>query len=187
VEVSKFRGSIDVPLTDKGYHQMLETALWLRQSFDRVEIYHDWQERTRHSAEILAAVFERPNMCSCDVASQRLGWLEGKEVNEETLEYMRFLVANPHKVPEATEDCKSPQSFCGWLSAWFKTLDEIEADQIDHAIIVTHNRNIQAAICREGDWINEANFDCLGPRPAAATFYRPNITLVRHGETSFGT
>jgi broad specificity phosphatase PhoE len=187
--MSRFRGSIDVPLTRKGYCDAVDLGF----AFQRVDVIcHDWQQRTIDTARCLKIAHPNARSEIHPVTSQRLGFLEGQEVNEETLKTMQYFVDHPGEVPAEGLNplSREPQSFSEWLREWFWIFDDLKrAAEYREArtIIVTHNRNIQALIAREGNNINKKLFDAVGPKPCEIYHFGEYLSTVRHAETSWGT
>lgn len=184
--MSRFRGSIDVPLTRQGYHDALDAGFAL----PRVDvIIHDWQQRTRETARCIQIAHPLAKMEQQHVTSQRIGWLEGKTVNSSTLSDMKFYVDNPSVVPIPGKG-EPPQCFAEWLREWFILLDQIREEaesRKKHYVIVTHNRNLQAVMSRDGMSIDKNRFDNPGPDPCEIVYISDYLSAVRHGETDWGT
>ncbi len=188
--MSRFRGSIDVPLTRAGYHHALDVG------FDIAHvdvIVHDWQKRTTDTARCIKVAHPMALLEIQPVSSQRLGWIEGMEVNEETLTIMRSLVQNENEIPGCGMHSGSrldPQCFSDWLRQWFWTFDDLNRwawDREQYTLIVTHNRNIQALLSREYDTVNHQDFDVPGPEPCEIVHCSKYVSVIRHAETDWGT
>jgi broad specificity phosphatase PhoE len=181
--MSRFRGSIDVPLTRQGYHDALDVGFRL----PTVDVLiHDWQQRTRETARCIQIAHPLARMEQQHVTSQRLGWLEGETINNATLMCMRYYIDNPSEVPSPGE----AQCFGEWLREWFILLDQIRDEAENkkkHYVIVTHNRNLQAVRSREGMSIDKSKFDDPGPAPCEILFISRYLSAIRHAETDWGT
>ena len=188
---SRFRGSIDVPLNEEGWVAAIKAGFALKDAAFNL-IVHDHQQRTINTAKCIQLFHSESKMEYHEAAhSQRLGWLEGKDVTEDTLHFMRHYIRNRYKIPEdGYLQEKAPQSFAGWLNDWFWTYDNLkryaEQERLK-TLIVTHNRNIQAVLCRNRDWIDEEEFDNPGPRPCEIVHASEYLVLIRHGDTDWGT
>ena len=188
--MSRFRGSIDCPLNEAGWVAAIKAGFTLRHAPIRL-IVHDYQQRTLNTAKCIQLFHETAVLAQHEVHSQRMGWLEGEEVTSTTLDCMRYYIRNPDVIPgPGYYSEKAPQSFKNWLYEWFWVYDNVKRraeQEHEHTVIVTHNRNIMAVLSREGDWIDEAKFDAPGPRSCEIVQVGQFTTLVRHGDTDFGT
>ena len=187
---SRFRGSLDVPLNGAGWHEAIEAGIRLS-SCDFKLIVHDYQQRTINTAKCIQLFQPEAEMHAHDVHSQRLGWLEGKVVNEGTLNEMRHYISHPNVIPHiGYEGQRAPQSFKEWLNEWFWLYDNLKrVAERDHyrTLIVTHNRNIQAVLARAKNWIDFEAFDAPGPKPCEIVEISEYMTPLRHGSTDWGT
>jgi broad specificity phosphatase PhoE len=188
--MSRFRGSIDVPLNRDGWVAAIKAGYRLKnQAFEL--IVHDWQQRTINTAKAIQLFHPNAILAKHDVHSQQLGWLEGEEVTEDSLAFMEHYIKNPYKIPgPGYRSEREPQSFGSWLNEWFRLYYHLKryAEQNRcKTLIVTHNRNIQALLSREGDWINEEAFDVSGPKPCEIVHISHYLSTIRHGDTSWGT
>jgi broad specificity phosphatase PhoE len=188
--MSRFRGSINVPLNEYGWVAAIKAGFALRNEPIRL-IVHDYQQRTINTAKAIQLFHPDALLAQHDVYSQRLGWLEGEEVTKDSLAFMQHYIKNPYKIPgPGIRSEREPQSFGGWLNDWFWTFDQLKrhAEQnLCKTLIVTHNRNIQAILAREGDWINEEAFDVPGPKPCEIAHFGDYLSTIRHGDTDWGT
>jgi hypothetical protein len=181
---------LDIPLNLEGWKAAIEVGFRLKDCGFKL-IIHDYQQRTINTAKCIQLFQPEAKMHAHSVHSQRLGWLEGKIVNEGTLNEMRHYISHPHVIPHiGYEGQKAPQSFFEWLNGWFWVFDNLkryaEAEKL-RTLVVTHNRNMAAISARSGNWVDFKAFDCPGPQPCGIVEISEYLTLLRHGSTDFGT
>jgi len=188
---SRFRGSLDVPLNLEGWKAAINAGFHLRECGDFKLIVHDWQQRTRDTAKCVKLFFPGAELAQHGVHSQQLGWLEGRKVTEDSLNIMKHYISNPSLIPHpGCEGNLPPQSFYEWINEWFWTYDQLKRyaeEEKCRTLIVTHNRNIQAILSRKGNWVDFKRFDVHGPKPCEAVEISQYLTLLRHGDTDWGT
>jgi len=185
----RWRGTIDVPLTDEGLWQ----ADRLRDRIGTLDlIYHDGLSRCRDTATVLA-----PNaMAESDGPRPwNMGQLfEGREITPDSLHLASHYVKNRFAVPPGGEP------FAVWADHWWNWLREVDAE--DRTVgIVTHNRSIQHAIAMNSGVFDYQAYDCDGPDFCTAWHHKDGRTaewlggepppgtvlLLRHGQTEWGT
>jgi len=181
----RWRGMIDVPLTENGERQAESIGI------DLDAVYHDRLQRCVDTASRITANVQF-------VADGPLPWdmgelFEGREITEDSLNLARYYIQNPHGKPPRGE------TFHTWRTRWMGWLQSLE---IGFAAvgIVTHNRNIQYLYSLYKGEFHYKMYDVDGPDFCTVHVYdRGHIApwgwghvpkglyLIRHGETEFGT
>ena len=187
---SRFRGSIDVALNEAGWIAAIKAGFRLRDCGFKL-IVHDWQQRTLNTAKCIQLFHETSELAQHSVHSQQLGWLEGRRVTPDSLNVMKHYVSQPNLIPHpGCEGSLPPQSFYEWLNEWFWIYDNLKRDAETgkyRTLIVTHNRNIAAISARVGKWVDFKAFDAPGPRPCEVVECSDYLSMIRHGDTDWGT
>lgn len=188
----RWRGTIDVPLTDRGREEAEKLGNRLASVGGLWEVYHDGLSRCQDTARALGRLLTLDVCCG----PWRMGpTFEGQEITEDSLAASRLYVNHPGWVPPGGE------SFGAWYLPWMTWLDAVEHQAgIDPVGVVTHNRNIQAVYATSGGVFRPRLYDVPGPDFLSVHYYRggkltpwngysldPGIFLIRHGETGWGT
>ncbi len=188
----KWRGEIDVPLTEAGLGKAYETGAVLNAAGGLTVCYHDWLSRDRDTANAI-----------CDFTIESRGprpWrmgksFEGYPITAESIRWAQWLVENPTLNLDPTGE-----PWLAWYEEWRKWLSAINDSCVSSVGIVTHNRNIQAIYSTVKGEFRPEFYNCDGPGFCSIHFYDgltivpwvgdklvTGIYLVRHGETEWGT
>jgi len=181
----RWRGMIDVPLTEEGRRQAKSISI------DLDAVYHDRLQRCVDTAKSIKSnvQFESDGPLPWDMGEL----FEGREITEDSLHLARYYIQNPHGHPPRGE------TFHTWTERWMGWLQNLKLG-FAAVGIVTHNRNIQYLYSLYKGKFHYNMYDVNGPNFCTVHFYdngniapwggvgTPNgIYLIRHGETEFGT
>jgi len=184
----RWRGTLDVPLTENGVNQALELSLRM----ERLDaIYCDKLSRC-----VQTAAAQAPNVMfdAEEAGPWRMGHLfEGREITEDSLDLARYYISKPYALPPGGEP------FCEWSNRWMNWLRNLKTG-FAAVGIVTHNRNIQYLYASQHGHFVYKMYDVHGPDFCSVHVYSEGLCapwggknvprglyLIRHGETNFGT
>ena len=184
--IRRWRGTIDVPLTDRGKRQAANLA-----GLELDAIYYDHLSRCRDTASLIGAnvYFE-----SSGPRPWNMGELfDGREITDDSLKLARYYILNPLAKPPKGEP------FDRWAAWWLSWINGLKTG-FGAVGVVTHNRNIQYLYSLHSDKFVYKLYDCDGPDFCTVHVYNmghiapwggkgapKGVYLIRHGETSFGT
>jgi len=192
--MNKWRGEIDVPLTELG----LSGAIYLGSQLEEKErklalVYHDWLSR---SADTAKAICPLTSMSRYGCRPWRMGpAFEGNPITPESIRHAQWFAENMHEQPNGGEP------FGNWYTEWMGWLNNLSDVTHEPMGVVTHNRNIQAVYSTvEGKFVPEL-YNAVGPDFLSVHEYKHRrivpwdggvlakgaVYIIRHGETSFGT
>ena len=190
--IRRWRGTIDVPLSSKGYRAAEELGYRLRcwNEFDLV--IHDDLSRCIDTAGALHS--KRYLQNSIGPRPWHMGpGFEGKPVDYLSISNAQLLIATD-MTPTGGE------KFSEWLDDWITFVDVMDYSYpTDRVAVVTHNRNIQTLYSHHGGQFYQKLYDVEGPSFLTVHVYNrghielwggvsflPGLYFIRHAETSFG-